>query len=206
MIYIIITSSINNKTGVNNAEHRKNRYIYCIQSLLKLIENNSNIIPIIVENNGQRHTFLDELNCEIVYTNNNDFHCTHKGVNELLDIKEVIEKYNIQENDCIIKLTGRYRIMNLSFIENVIRNIELYDAFVKFFNVCTFEYTKYDSILGLFAIKCKHIKDFEYHFKKSPECEFADHIRKTIDENKIMEIDDLHLECCCADDLRILHV
>jgi hypothetical protein len=79
MIYIIITSSINNKTGVNNAEHRKNRYIYCIQSLLKLIENNSNIIPIIVENNGQRHTFLDELNCEVYYTSNNSLQTTNRG-------------------------------------------------------------------------------------------------------------------------------
>lgn len=68
-------------------EHRKNRYINSIKSSLELISNDKTIKPIIVENNGHRQTYLDELNCDVVYTNNNDLNVQHKGVNELLDIK-----------------------------------------------------------------------------------------------------------------------
>ena len=71
MIYFIITTSINNKLGIKNDEHRQNKYMDSIQNLLLLIENDTSIKPIIVENNGLRQTYLDNLKCDIVYTNNN---------------------------------------------------------------------------------------------------------------------------------------
>jgi len=73
-----------------------------------LLKNDINIKPIIVENNGLRKTFLDDLNCDICYTNNNFIDYKHKGENELLDIKEVINQYNIKDDNTIIKITGRY--------------------------------------------------------------------------------------------------
>ena len=94
-------------------------------------------------------------------------------------------------------------MLNLNFINLVKTNNEI-DAFVKFFNVCTKKYVFDDSVLGLFAIKCKYLKEFKYNFLKSPECEFADYIRKNIDENKLIEVHQLDLECCFADDLRKL--
>ena len=206
MIFIIVTTSINNKVGVKNKIHRENRYIECINNLLQLINNDSNIKPIIVENNGVRQTFLDNLKGDIFYTNNNMINYKHKGENELLDIKEVIKKYNIKDEDIIIKLTGRYKLLNLNFINFVKNNINNYDAFVKFFNVCTRKYMFDDCVLGLFAIKCKYLKEFKYNFLKSPECEFADHVRKNVDKNKLKEVHQLDLECCFADNLRILVV
>jgi len=204
MIYLIITASIANKSGSRNAEHRKKRYIDSITQILSLIQTDASIKPIIVENNGLRETYLDGLSCDVVYTNNNVCSFSHKGVNELLDIKEVINKYNIQDDDIVIKLTGRYKILNLTFIELVKNNIDVYDAFVKFFNVCTRRFMFDDCVLGLFAIKCKYLKNFEYKCAKSPECEFADHVRQNV--NKIMEITDLKLECCFAEGLRMLIV
>ena len=206
MIYIIITTSINNKVGVQNNIHRQNRYIECINHLLELINNDLNIKPIIVENNGLRQTFLDDLKCDVCYTNNNIINYYHKGENELLDIKEVINQYNIKDDDIIIKLTGRYKLLNLNFINLVKNTINNYDAFVKFFNVCTLQYMFDDCVLGLFAIKCKYLKEFKYSFLRSPECEFADYIRKNINKNKLIEVKQLYLECCFADDLRILIV
>jgi hypothetical protein len=207
MIYIIITTSIINKHGIHDSFHRQNRYTECINQLLQLINNNSNIKPIIVENNGSRQTFLNELNCEVCYTDNNKFNYIHKGVNELLDIKEVIHKYNIQDDDMVIKLTGRYKLLNLNFIKLVESNIHKYDAFVKFFNVCTKQFMFNDCVLGLFATKCKYFKNFNYYnFSKSAECEFADYIRKYISNEKLLEVNHLDLECCFADDLRILTV
>ena len=123
-------------------------------------------------------------------------------------IKKKIEKtilHNIKDDDTIIKLTGRYKLLNLNFINLVKTNNEI-DAFVKFFNVCTKKYVFDDSVLGLFAIKCKYLKEFKYNFLTSPECEFADYIRKNIDKNKLIEVHQLDLECCFADNLRILVV
>jgi hypothetical protein len=206
MIYIIITTCINNKVGVQNHVHRQNRYIECINHLLELVNNDLNIKPIIVENNGLRQTFLDDLKCDVCYTNNNIINYNHKGENELLDIKQVINQYNIKDDDIIIKLTGRYKLLNLNFINLVKNAINNYDAFVKFFNVCTLQYMFDDCVLGLFAIKCKFLKEFKYSFLRSPECEFADYIRKNINKNKLIEVEELNLECCFAYDLRMLIV
>jgi len=206
MIYIIITTSINNKHGAQNEIHRQNRYIESIQQLLQLLENVEDIKPIVVENNGVRKTYLNDLNCDICYTNNNNLTVMHKGEKELLDIKEVINKYNIHDDDFIIKLTGRYKLLNLNFINFVKNNIANYDGFVKFFNVCTKKYMFDDCVLGLFSIKCKYLKQFNYSFKKSPECEFADYVRQNIDANKLIQMKQLDLEGCFADDLRLLIV
>ena len=208
MIYIIISTSINNKIGRKDDRHRENRYIECIESLLNLIKNNNKVYPIIVENNGQRETFLDKFNCDIVYTNNNKFNFKNKGGNELLDIKDVINKYKIKDNDTIIKLTGRYKILNLDFINLVINNCNKMEAFIKFFNVCTLRYhPKHDDcVLGLFAIKCKYLKNFEYKCDKSPECEIASHIKESIDDSKIIAVENLCLECCFGEHLNMLTV
>jgi hypothetical protein len=40
----------------------------------------------------------------------------------------------------------------------------------------------------------------------SPEVEFAEHVRENIDNDMIIEVNMLNLECCFADDLRILVV
>lgn len=197
MIYIIITTCINNKIGNNtNINNRNNRYVECISQLLTLIENDNNIKPIIVENCGLRNTYLNNFNCDILYTNNNLLDFIHKGFNELLDIKEVINKYNINDDDIIIKLTGRYKLLNNDFI-NLVKNNNK-DAYVKFFNVCTKEFMHYNSVLGLFAIKCKYLKKFNYNGLNniSPEVEFAEFVRANIEKNNIIEIDNLNLEYC----------
>lgn len=201
MKYLIITTSIHNRFGVIDNEKRKTRYIESIQSVLNIIS--SDIKPIIVENNGQRETYLDTLNCDVVYTDNNSLtDVCHKGVNELNDIKYVIQKYNIQDDDVVIKLTGRYKVLTNSFFE-LIKTTE-FDAYVKFFNVCTTEFVYNDCVLGFFAVKCKNLNNFVY--KQHAEIEFAEHIRNSVSSEKICEVQNLELECCFADNLRILVV
>jgi hypothetical protein len=158
-----------------------------------------------VENNGFRQTYLDELPCLVEYTDNNKHNCKHKGVNELLDIKHIIEKHNINDEDYIIKLTGRYCLLDKSFIELTCE--KKFDAYVKFFNVCTHKFMPYDCVLGLFSIKCKYIKKFDYSTDKSkisPEVEFAKYIKSNV--SNICEVEKLNLEYCCADNLRKLIV
>lgn len=206
MIYLIITTSINNRFGVINDNVRKDRYINCIATVLDLVKNEPEIHPIIVENNGNRDTYLSQFHCDILYTNNNTLNFTHKGGNELLDIKQAINHYNIQDEDTIIKLTGRYKPLNLNFIQTVKTHCHTHDAFVKFFNVCTLQYhpLKDDCVLGLFAVKASHLKRFEYSYTKSAECDFALYIKHNA--KNIYDIRQLNLQCCFADNLRILEV
>jgi hypothetical protein len=203
MIYLIITSSIESKYGIRNDEHRKRTYLECIQQVLRILPDS--IKPIIVENNGIRSTYLDTMGCDVIYTDNNVINYGNKGVNELQDIKEVIYKYNIQDDDIVIKLTGRYFMIDTKIIQTVLEYPDK-DAFVKFFNVCTCEYVYDDCVLGLYAIRCKYLKQFKYKCTTSPEVEFATYIREVIPHAKIMSIDDLNLRCCFAGDLRIQHV
>jgi hypothetical protein len=206
MIYLIITACINNNFGKKQYDVRKNNYITSINKSLSLLP--PEIKPIIVENssNGEK-TYLDDLECEIMYTDNNKTIYKHKGFNELLDINHVINKLNIQDDDTIIKLTGRYHVDNDTFFKFVINNNDNYDAFIKFFNVCTLQYMNYDCVLGMFAIKCKYLKKFEYiDISKSPEIEFATFVKNEIPIDKIYQAKMLHLTCCFCDNFRILNV
>ena len=79
MIYLIITACLNNNWGVKDFEHRKKTYIESITQMLNVLPRG--IIPIIVENNGQRKTFLDDFGTNILYTNNNSIIFPHKSCN-----------------------------------------------------------------------------------------------------------------------------
>jgi hypothetical protein len=57
--------------------------------------------------------------------------------------------------------------------------------------------------LGLVAIKAKYLKGFSYTGRQSAECDFADLARST---KNVLALTQLDLECCFADDLRILNV
>ena len=208
MIYIIITTSRHNWTGVKNYEIRKQRYIKAIGDTLEIVHSlglRHLVKPIIVENNGDNNTYMNGFLCDVVYTNNNTIKCCHKGVNELMDIKQVMSKYNVGDEDIVIKLTGRYRLLNDAFLKSVIAGMETYDAFLKFYNVCTFKFVETDCVLGLFALRAKYLKSFQYSdFTRSAEVEFALYVKNVVLKEKIVEVQDLGLECCFADDLQIL--
>lgn len=210
MIYLIITTSINNRFGTQNANERKERYMYAIQETLKNLPHE--IKPLIVENNGKRETYLDNFNyyhqpVKVFYTENNRQQFKSKGANELMDVKEVIEKYGIEDNDIVIKLTGRYRAFSPKFFKDVIQNENNFDAFVKFFGACSLKFEEYDCILGCYAMRAKYIKLFnEYTIDnyKSAEIAFARYVRFC--GARLKEIEQLDIECSFSEDLRILNV
>ena len=206
MIYLIITTSINNRYGTHAPPNeRKERYLYAIGDTLKLLP--QEITPIIVENNGKRETYLDNLGVKVLYTENNKLSFKSKGTNELLDIKEVIDKCNIQDDDIIIKLTGRYRVLSSKFFEDIIANQGSYDAFLKFFGTCSLKFELYDCILGCYAMRAKYIKlcnHYSIDNYKSAEIAFARYVR--FSGARLKEIETLDVECCFAEDNRILEV
>ena len=212
MFYLVITSCLNNRYGIKDFDNRKKRYIECIENA-KLInkELNNKLKIIIVENNGSRNTFLDELGVDVLYTENNKL-CfnnviLHKGPNELMDIKAVINRYNINDNDMIIKLTGRYKLLSSSFFKLILENNNKYDVFMKFFDVSSCIFKKDDCVMGLYGIRCIYLKKFKFNLPhRSPECNLAVFIRKNISEYKISEVNTLYLECQFADNNKILYI
>jgi hypothetical protein len=211
MIYLIITTSINNKYGIQNDNERKDRYLFAINETLKNLP--QEIKPLIVENNGKRDTYLDNFyhhhrqHVKVFYTDTNKQQFKSKGINEILDIKEVIEKYGIEDDDIIIKLTGRYRVLSNTFFKDIIKNENIYDTFIKFFGSCSLEYEQYDCILGCYAIRAKYLKLFNQYTidnYKSAEIAFARYIRFC--GAKIKEIEKLDIECSFSDNLRLLNV
>lgn len=202
MIYLIITTCINNRYGLQDEAQRKQTYLENISRTLLSVP--SSIKPIIVENNGKRETYLDSLGPEVLYTNNNAETYFHKGVNEIKDVQSVIEHYQIKDDDIVIKLTGRYRVNDDTFFQHVIQHQHEFDSFVKFYNVCTFQFMEYDCVLGMFAMKAKHVKNFNFvNCNVSPEVEFATYARHI---GNVCEIDSLHMTCCFAEDMRLLDV
>jgi hypothetical protein len=210
MIYLIITASINNLHGYENNKEREDRYKYAINETLKHVP--SEIKPLIVENNGKRESFFDYFyqnrnHIKVIYTENNKFKFKSKGINEMLDIKEVIQKYGIEDEDIIIKLTGRYRILSSKFFEEIIENQNNYDAFVKFFGTCSQKFEKYDCILGCYAIRAKFLKMFNHlsiDNYNSAEIAFARYVKFC--GARIKEIEQIDVECCFAENNRILIV
>lgn len=210
MIYLIITASINNKFDSIVNSQRTRRYIDAISDTLKYLP--ESIIPIIVENNGKRETFLDNfIHCgkpaRVIYTNNNQRHFKSKGINEFLDVKEVIEQVGIQFDDIVIKLTGRYRVLSPKFFEEIVENQTMHDAFIKFFGTCSLKYEKYDCILGMYAIRAMFLKLFNpttIDNYDSAEIGFARYARFC--GAKVKELENLDLECCFSEDGRILIV
>lgn len=179
-----------------NENDRVIEYKEGIHSILYYISDK--IKPIIIENNGKRGTFLDEFGIDVHYTENNKESFKHKGINELMDIKSAISAYNIKDDDIIIKLTGRYKLIDDSFFKTVIENAESYDAFIKFFNVFTEEFMEKDCVLGLLAIRCKYLKSFNYDSElEIPETQFAEYVRKS--DCRICEMKHLGLSCKFSD-------
>jgi hypothetical protein len=211
MIYLIITTSINNRFGNQDQDERKERYLYAISETLKNLP--YEIKPLIVENNGKRETYLDNFyhhhrqHVKVFYTQNNQKQFKSKGVNELLDINEVIDRYGIEDDDIIIKLTGRYRAISPKFFKYILENENNFDAFVKFYGTCSLKFEEYDCVLGCYAIRAKYLKLFNpliIDNYKSAEIAFARYVRFSIP--RINEIKNLELECCFSDDLRKLIV
>lgn len=196
MIYFIITTSLYNECNI-----RKNQYINGINKLKEIVKelNIENYKIVVVENNGYRVTFLDSLHDEIFYTRNNSLKTRNIGYKELLDIIDCIYKYKMNDDDFIVKMTGRYILNNDSEFMKIIKNIHItnYDCVIKygsFMDPSVFK--KDDCITGLIGMKCFYIKKIEKpNGGESIEWKWAK-VTKLIDDKKIYIVDKLGINIC----------
>jgi hypothetical protein len=208
MIYLILTASLLNRFGPN--EEREARYHTALTETLSHLP--ASITPVLVENNGARATMLDHYihdgkRVPVVYTETNRRPPEDKGMNEFIDLKDVIQIVGIQETDIVIKVTGRYRVMDTSFFTQVIREVDRYDVWMKFYGAYHLRLDPYDCILGCYAIRALYLSWFPLpmiRLYSSAEVAFATYVRRSLP--RIQEIQTLGVECCFGEDSRILHV
>jgi len=161
----------------------------------------------IVENGGKRRTVLDDISgVHLLYTDTNAIKYTGsnpdaetglKPMKEMMDIQKICNTFDFDDEDIIIKITGRYGLQNPpTFLENLIQNEGKYDVFMKFFNICTMSYDEMDCVLGLYAIRYKYLQEFNPRYmleQESAEHVFATFVRRTVAQERILEVTHLGL-------------
>lgn len=75
------------------------------------------------------HTFLNKYSNNVIYSNVNNPSLGNKGVNEAKSIKEAFKKIKFNDNDMIVKITGRYYFTSDEFLKTIEDHPSI-DAFV----------------------------------------------------------------------------
>jgi len=196
-IWIIITSSLTD-SPIEGKDFltRKNEYTIGITKTINefknynivIVENNS--LPLIKLRSISHKTFLNNFNIPVLYTRTNAINTKNYGMKELLDIFECIKKFNIQDDDFIVKITGRYILdENSQFVSEVKRLSETnYDAIIRYgpYYISDFpEINKKDCVSGLIGLRCKYVKQIEIpHEDTFIEWNWAKKITE-LDDNKV---------------------
>jgi len=196
MIYFIVSTSI-----YNDCDIRKKQYINGITTLQNIINDKliDNYKIIIIENNGLRKTFLDDLGYQVFYTNNNSIPTKNKGIKELTDVFDCIHKFNINDNDFIVKITGRYVLDTKSEFMNILKNINntKFDCIIKygpFFEPV--DYKTKDCITGLIGMRCYYVKQIYIPTETEwVEWKWAE-ATYLMDDNKICKVQNLGINMC----------
>lgn len=114
-------------------------------------------MPYIVESCANGPTFLDELSEQVWYAKTNNYAVKNKGVNEVMALLNFFEHNSFDEDDIVIKVTGRYFFTDDSFLQYIAGHKEL-DAFVIYLK--TSWAPKGDLFTGCFAMKHRFLMEF----------------------------------------------
>lgn len=206
MIYFIITTSL-----INNDDTltRQTQYVNGITHLKRIAENAGFIQYklVVVENNGNRSTFLDKLcstnddTLSVFYTDNNYIMTTNKGTKELRDVLDVVAHYDIADDDFVVKMTGRYILCENSEFMQVVKRINVHNEDID----CVIKYGSYlnptdhpvnDCITGLVGMRCRFIKQIQFPKTHEPvEWNWAKTAR-TINPCKVHIVKTLGISIC----------
>lgn len=133
-------------------DERKQEYLRSLNLLKKM-----NVEVVVVEN-CKKESFFD-LFFPVCYSQSNNLSFKNKGINEALAMLAALDYFGFDDDDMIVKVTGRYAFEN----ENLLNHIEhcsSYDAYARLSNVHTSKLREIDFFTGCFAIRCKYLKMF----------------------------------------------
>ena len=172
---------------------REQQYFDRISDSIRVLQN----LPFefyIVENNGVRKTLLDDIKgVQLLYTHTNANKAFSKiGIKEFHDIALLADKYDFEDDDIVVKLTGLYTLENPpTFLQTLSAFEWKYDAFLKWMHIWGGVYLYDDCILGLFALRFKYLKDFNYlEMRLHPSMEhiFAKYVRENVPNDRTAEL------------------
>lgn len=187
-VHIILTSAIiKNQFGLRMAE-----YTNSIEQLRKL-----GIEPWIVEATNIRSSFFDTISDQVFYPQqHDDTQRSNKGLNETRSIRACLPYLDFNDDDIVIKMTGRYFLKDRYFIDTILRTSNQYDAWGMYGkNFVASEHL----FTGCFAMRWKYYKryicemDLEREATKITALEEIS--AKFIEENglRFRQMDSLHL-------------
>ncbi len=99
-------------------ESRKNDYLLCLKSISKMKNLFDSITVIETHFNNYMNDYFNVWQGFNTYNN--------KGINEFKNIEKFLKESNINDNDIIIKVTGRYEFLSDYFIQIINEYIDVY--------------------------------------------------------------------------------
>ena len=193
--YVVITTCLIE----HDWKRRMEQYIRSITQTIQLFRTIPNTTIIIVENTGKKSSFLDNFGIPVLYTNtNNEIETKNRGIKEILDIFKVIEAFKLQEDDFLIKITGRYFLHNDSKFLHAIETLHetSYDVVCRYggYNLPKIYMEKFYSVFtGIIGMRVKYVKQIQVPDHESCiEWKWAE-VANTLDESRICMLDSLGL-------------
>jgi 5S rRNA maturation endonuclease (ribonuclease M5) len=134
-------------------EERKQQYTRALKRVSEFCYK-----PYIVESCVPGPTFLNDLSTEVLHTLSNNPHLKNKGVNEFVSMIKAFEHWSFNDDDIIVKLTGRYFFQNDAFLRFLEDSSDI-DCAAKFVTVPAGPTKGVDAVLtGCFAMRCDLFK------------------------------------------------
>lgn len=188
-IRVVLTAALTDA----HFEFRKNQYLESFSILRNYGYETFYVVEALKK---QGPTFLDDCCDHVFYSSKNNPSYINNGINEAATFLEALYHFGFDDEDMIIKFTGRHQLTSDYLLRLVEDNLE-YDALVKVNedgNVFT---------LGL-AMKCKHFKEmFERlnfsalgNFLRPIEYDVGDYIKYKVKQGnfKVYYIETLHMK------------
>jgi len=185
------------------------QYIHGITKLAEVVQNMqfSDYKIVVIENNGARHTYLDDLvegckksskvHIDLAYSENN-LAGHEKGYCELQDVFDVISHYQIADEDFIVKMTGRYLLTDDSPFMDVLRHncYQQYECILRYGSfIEPVDYQMKSCITGLIGMQCKYVKQIQYPQNECVEWKWAE-ATYLIDPSKIRILNPIGIYIC----------
>ena len=176
----------------NQFEMRKKEYIHSLNLLFSF-----GYKPYICEARKPEKTFFDEYidSDHLYYAQSNNDMLKNKGVNEVKLMRAALKHYNFDDDDMIIKLTGRYYLTTDFFIKIIEQNPDI-DVIIKK-NIFG------STWCGCYAMRCRYLKEMLNSFDLiateknmiGVESEITSYLNRKITNNelKVKFIDELHV-------------
>lgn len=187
-VHVIMTSAILDI----DYDRRKEEYIKSIRTIQSY-----GIEPWIIEATPTTFSFFDEISNQALYPCTNDPYIRNKGVNEVMSIKASIPNLPFDDEDIVIKLTGRYWLYDRELIDIIQSTADDYDTYACFGK----HFVSHDHIFtGAYAFRWKYFKqlvqemDLEKAEKEPIPIEqiFADFVKSQ--QLRVKVLDSLHVE------------